>query len=229
MYTNKKKIDVILLCGGKGERLRPLTSSTPKPLLKVNKKPFLLYVINNFLKLDVGTIVLAAGYRIEKIKKFKKKYFKNNKKIIIIDSGNADIAQRIRDSSHLIKNDFFVCYGDTYIKMNLKNYLKIFYRLNRNLDGIVTGAYYQLKFGIMKKTKKNIIQKFKEKPIIQDPINLGNFIFRNKVLKKIHRSKSWIDFLNRSSKNKISIFITKKEYFTFDSPREYNEIKTTFI
>ena len=69
----------------------------------------------------------------------------------------------------------------------------------------------------------------KEKPIIQDPINLGNFIFKNKVLKKIHTSKSWINFLNRSSKNKISIFITKKKYFTFDSPREYNEIKTTFI
>lgn len=231
MKNKQKKIDIILLCGGQGKRLRPLTLTTPKPLLIVNKKPFLFYIINNFLKLNVGKIILAAGYKINKIKKFKEDFFKNNKKIKIINSGQVDIIKRIKDASHLIKNDFFLCYGDTYIKLDLKKYLSEFYK-KKNYDGIVTGAYYQLKFGVMHTTtKKNMeVCKFKEKPIIKNPINLGYFLFKNQVLNNINKNKTWLDFLNNlAKKKKLSVLITNKKYFTFDSPREYSEIKTNFL
>ena len=39
-----KKVDVVILCGGKGQRLRPYTLNTPKPLLIVNRKPFLYFL-----------------------------------------------------------------------------------------------------------------------------------------------------------------------------------------
>jgi NDP-sugar pyrophosphorylase family protein len=231
MINKQKKIDVILLCGGQGKRLRPLTRNTPKPLLIVNKKPFLFYIISNFLKLNVDKIILAAGYKVNKIKKFKKTFFKNNKKIKIINSGEVDIIKRIKDASHLIKNDFFLCYGDTYIKLDLNEYLNKFYK-KKDINGIVSGAFYQLKFGVMQIKKKDdmIVCKFKEKPIIDNPINLGYFFFKNKVLRDINKSKSWLNFLNNlAKKRKLSVLITNKEYFTFDSPREYNEIKTTFV
>ena len=48
MNKAKKNLDVVLLCGGKGQRLRPFTANIPKPLLLVNKKPFLFYVIKFF-------------------------------------------------------------------------------------------------------------------------------------------------------------------------------------
>ena len=43
-----KNFDVIILCGGKGERLRPLTINTPNPLTKIKNKPFLFYLIQFF-------------------------------------------------------------------------------------------------------------------------------------------------------------------------------------
>jgi hypothetical protein len=93
--TQRKKIDVILLCGGKGERLRPYTANLPKPLLKVNNKPFLYYIINKFLKINVNQIILASGYKSTKVSSFVNKYFKHNDKIKLVDSGNVDIIKRL--------------------------------------------------------------------------------------------------------------------------------------
>ena len=47
-----KNFDVIILCGGKGLRLKPLTNKTPKPLTKIKNRPFLFYLVNFFLKND---------------------------------------------------------------------------------------------------------------------------------------------------------------------------------
>ena len=67
MNKAKKNLDVVLLCGGKGQRLRPLTANVPKPLLLVNKKPFLYYVVKRFLKIKVNHIFLASGDKSHKI------------------------------------------------------------------------------------------------------------------------------------------------------------------
>ena len=57
MYKNKIKLRIILLAGGRGTRLGSYTDKTPKPLLKVNNKEFLTYVIN-FLKVIISMSLL---------------------------------------------------------------------------------------------------------------------------------------------------------------------------
>ena len=59
----KKNLTVIILCGGKGQRLRPLTSEVPKPLVKIKNKAILEYIINHLLKFNVRNIVIASGYK----------------------------------------------------------------------------------------------------------------------------------------------------------------------
>ena len=228
MIKSKKKIDVVLLCGGKGQRLRPHTLSTPKPLLLVNKKPFLYYMISKFLKLNVDQIIVATGYKSFKVVKFVNKYFNKNKKIKLVDSGNVDIIKRLKDCSVYIKNDFFVCYGDTYININLKKYANDFRK--KKISASVMSAYYRIKYGTITYSNKNfLVKQFNEKPLIKNPINLGYFIFKKNLISEIKTSKSWINFLNKLIKNKkIFTTITNKKYFSFDSPIEYNEISTKF-
>jgi len=228
-----KKIDVILLCGGTGERLRPLTKSIPKPLLIVNKKPFLYHLIKKLENYsDFNNIILAVGYKSFLVRRFVKKNFNGNKRLKIIDSGSADIIQRLKDCSIYIKGDFLICYGDTFVDIDLKKYISLFYKKTRKklLGGLVS-KYFKIKFGTLEFQKKNyIVKKFLEKPILKNPINLGYFILKNKSLRLINKSHSWSEFLNKISKSKkLYTFITKKNFFAFDTPREYNEIKTTFI
>ena len=66
----------VILCGGRGERLRPLTDSMPKPMIKVNGKPFLYYLLYQLSKKKIYNFVLLTGYKSKKIKL----YFKDGKK-----------------------------------------------------------------------------------------------------------------------------------------------------
>ena len=223
------KLDIIFLCGGKGSRLRPYTNKTPKPLLLVNNKPFLYHLIKKVLKINkFENIILAGGYKVQKIREFIKKDFKGNNKIKVINSGDADIIQRIKDSSKFLKNDFMICYGDTYVDLDLKDYIE---RFNKSKNpALMTGSFYQIKYGTVEFNKKNnLVKKFKEKPIIKSPINLGYFLFHKKLVKQIFQFNSWVKFLETlSKKKKMELFITNKKYFSFDSPVEYNEIKKKF-
>jgi NDP-sugar pyrophosphorylase family protein len=223
------KLDIIFLCGGKGTRLRPYTAKIPKPLLLVNNKPFLFHLINKALKSNkFENIILAGGYKVKKIKEFVKNDFNNNKNIKVINSGDVDIIQRIKDSSKFLNNNFMVCYGDTYVDLDLKNYIQQF-KKDEILASMV-GSFYQIKYGTIEINKKNnFVRKFKEKPIIKNPINLGYFIFNKNLIKEISLSDTWIKFLETLSKNKkMKLFITSKKYFSFDSPVEYREIKHKF-
>jgi NDP-sugar pyrophosphorylase family protein len=226
----KERIDILFLCGGKGIRLRPYTNNTPKPLLLVNNKPFLFHLINKVKNLiTVQNIIIAGGYKVKKIVSFVKKDFKYNNKIIIIDSGEVDIIQRIKDATKYISNDFMVCYGDTYAAIDLKKYINKFKNNKKNICSMV-GSMYQIKYGTVRYNKKNnMVSQFREKPIIKDPINLGYFLFKKELISKFFKYNSWEEFLKNLAKSKkIKLFITNQKYFSFDNPSEYNKIKNVF-
>ena len=205
-----KTFDVIILCGGKGKRLRPLTQNTPKPLTKIKNKPFLYYLIHFFLKKDFKNIIIACGYKSHLFKTFLKKYFKNNKNIIFIDSGDVDVLKRIKDSKDYIENDFFVCYGDAFAAIDIKKYSNFFKKLKKG-SATILGSIYRLQFGILKINKKNDnVIKFMEKPKIKEPINIGYFIFNKNIFTIISKFKKWINLLNHLIKNK------KLKFFSFN-------------
>ena len=90
--------EAIILCGGKGEILRPINNDIPKPLVKINNKPILHYVIEHLKQFEIGNINIACGYKSSVLKK----YFSENKydiNIDIYDSGDVDIIKRIQDMS----------------------------------------------------------------------------------------------------------------------------------
>ena len=60
-------MNTIILCGGKGERLRPLTLNIPKPMVEVKGKPILWYIIKQLEQFELGEIFLAVGYKSSSI------------------------------------------------------------------------------------------------------------------------------------------------------------------
>ena len=63
------KKDLVILCGGKGTRLKSFTKNIPKPLIKINNIPFLDYLINFYQRYQFKKIYLLAGYKAKKIQK----------------------------------------------------------------------------------------------------------------------------------------------------------------
>ena len=75
MALSTKNLSAVILCGGKGERLRPLTSSIPKPLVPIKGRPILDYLLEHLEQFEsIKKIIVASGYKSEKIEE----YFQNN-------------------------------------------------------------------------------------------------------------------------------------------------------
>ena len=157
------KISVIILCGGKGERLRPLTSKAPKPLIKIYNKPILSHLIHYLEKFGFKDFIIGAGYKSDQIYK----YFKNNHKLLnvkIIDSGDVDILTRLIDCKKTTNNNIILCYGDTLADINFHKYIK-FHKTHKKNTSVVS---YQLrsKFGILDINNNNLVKSFIEKPLL---------------------------------------------------------------
>ena len=56
---------ILLLCGGKGTRLFPLTEKLPKPLIPIKGKPIIDYIINYFVNHDLNNFIFCTGYKSE--------------------------------------------------------------------------------------------------------------------------------------------------------------------
>ena len=116
----------MILCGGKGTRLWPLTKVTPKPLIKINNKSFLDYLIFNLSRQNIKKIILICCY---KFKEFEKKY--HNKKLygVSIKCFNEKKPRGTGGGLQLIKNrldkHFLVINGDTFFDINFGFYLRL--------------------------------------------------------------------------------------------------------
>ena len=123
----------VIFCGGYGTRLGSITKKKPKPMVLVNKKPFLEHIIIQLKNLGIKKVYLLVGYKHKQIEK----YFKNGKKfgIKIIYSFNKpdkETGYRLNSIKKKIKEDFLLMYADNYCPINLvRHYL--FFKKNKSL------------------------------------------------------------------------------------------------
>ena len=220
----KNSLSVIILCGGAGQRLRPLTDKVPKPLIKIKNKAIIEYIINHFLKYKINNIIILTGYKHKLLKKFINKKYKN-KKIRILDTGlKTEIIKRVEKISNHLNNNVILCYGDTLVDININKLIQ-FYLKDKNKFVI---SSYQLKssFGILDTNDKNIVTRFKEKPKLGIWFNVGYFIFSGKYLKILKKFKKFENFLFYLAKKKyMKNFKHTGKHITVNTISELEEAK----
>ena len=77
-YSSLNNLDLVILAGGKGSRIKKLLGKYPKPMLKFNKKHFIQYILNNKSKYNFKRIIILCGFRSDI---FFKKFHKKKKSI----------------------------------------------------------------------------------------------------------------------------------------------------
>ena len=223
-------LSAIILCGGKGMRLRPLTEDAPKPLVEINGKPILYYIVSHLLKYGVNKIIIAAGYKSSMIENFMSENF-SGIDYRIVDSGDAAIIDRVRDCIPKVRKDFILCYGDTICDINI-NKLIDFHK--KKSDGVTITSYpISIPFGVLKTGPKDIVLKFEEKPVLDEVMNIGYCIFPKNNFGIFKNSKSLVDVFNTLvSEGLLRCYKHKKIHITVNtmSELEYAErnIKKVF-
>lgn len=216
-----KKLDALLLCGGKGERLNPLTKKLPKPLIPVNGIPILTHLISYLELCGFRRFVIAAGYKSEKIFEYFEHHHKNLE-IEIVDSGDVDIIERIKDAIEFIPGDFIMCYGDTLADVNV---FKMIESHHKHGGGITITSYpLQSPFGVLNIDKSGKVLSFVEKPILDKWINIGYFYFSRECLKYIKRNDNFVDFLHeRVNKGELFSYKHRGIHITVNTITELRE------
>ena len=220
----KNELTVVILCGGKGMRLRPLTKQLPKPLIKINNKSILENIIKYFLDYKIKKFIIATGYKSDLINNFiKKKFNKYNIKPIYTGL-NSDIIKRLEKISKYSEKNFLVCYGDTMVDIDLNHYIKFY--LKKIKKTLV--ASYQLKsnFGILNISKKNQVISFQEKPTLNIWFNVGYFIFSSDnffLFKKFKKFQELLKFL--SKKNLMRAYKHSGNHITVNTVAELEMAK----
>ena len=111
----------VILAGGKGERLKPITDSTPKPMIEFHGKPFLEYIINQLKGHGIEEIILLVGYLAHKIED----YFGDGTSLGIrikysYSPVEYETGARLLRSKSLLAEEFLLLYCDNYCPINLE-------------------------------------------------------------------------------------------------------------
>ena len=218
----KNNLSVIVLCGGMGKRLYPLTKLKPKPLVKIKNKEMLTYIIEHLKSYNLEDIVLATGYKHNSFRLFLKKN-RNLKKIRAINSGkDSDILQRIIQSSKETKEYILVCYGDTLANVNIDTLISFF---KENLDKIILSSFnLKSQFGLMKVGKNGKVLSFEEKPNLGFYFNIGFFLFKKEKIQFLKKFKTWKNFLeSKKSRKSLKSFIHTGKHITVNTIHELEE------
>ena len=217
----KSKVTALILCGGKGERLRPLTESTPKPLVCINSRPILSYLLDHIKSYEISDVVVATGYLSDKIQEFfESSYTELN--VEIVNSGDADILERINSCMPYIEGDFIVFYGDTLANIDLQALQDFHYEHDKK----ITMTLWPLKsdFGLVELDSNNEVKNFQEKPTLDKWINIGYFYINKNYYDLIFDNDIFQSFLQQSANNSsINAFKHPGDHITVNTLSDLEE------
>lgn len=214
---------ILVLCGGRGERLKPLTNKIHKSLTKIGNKTILQHLVEFFQKNKLKKFIFTTGYKSQQIKNYLKKNFINLEHNVI-DSGNANIIDRLKDVYKTKSVDTIICYGDTLANINIKKYFNF---LKKNKNKIILTIYRpEIKFGIISLGKNNIVSNFQEKPKLNLWINIGYIYMPKIMINSLKKSNDFVKFLQKEIKKKNVVFFKHSDlHITVNTLSELDEAK----
>jgi dTDP-glucose pyrophosphorylase len=167
---------VVLMVGGLGTRLRPLTEETPKPMLHVGGKPILQTIVETFGEYGFTEITMCVGYRAEKIMDFFQdgsrfgvniRYIREEKRL-----GTAGALSLLPERP---KEPFFVMNGDILTKINLGHLAEYHRSMGADATMCVREYAFQLQFGVVNLQNERIVS-IEEKPVQKLFVNAGIYM-----------------------------------------------------
>tara|TARA_B100000579_G_scaffold382854_1_gene352318 strand:+ start:5612 stop:6814 length:1203 start_codon:yes stop_codon:yes gene_type:complete len=183
---NFQNIDLVILAGGKGTRIKDFLGKYPKPMIKFNNKHFMQYLLNCHSKFNFKRIIILCGFK-NKIffEKFNKK-LKNLTKIICIKEKRLlGTGGALFNLKKIKVNDFILLNGDTVFNINLNSLIS---SLDKNKVGIVA-----LTKNKNQKSKKLFNLTIKNKLLFSaknsSMMNGGVYFFKKEIFKYIKNNK----------------------------------------
>jgi glucose-1-phosphate cytidylyltransferase len=248
-----KKEKVVILCGGKGTRIREETEFRPKPMVEVGHKPILWHIMKRYSYYGFNDFVLCLGYKGEMIKEYflnyeimnsdftidlgsKRKniqihdsHAKDRWRVTLADTGLTSMtgARLKRIKPYIETDNFMMTYGDGVANIDLNKLLE--FHWSHKKIATITGVRPPSRFGELV-IHKNKVSEFSEKPQIREGyINGGFFVFNRKVFTYLSDNENCIferEPLERlSNDGELMIFAHNDYWHCMDTLRDLDVLE----
>ena len=228
----------VIMAGGFGTRIQPLTGSIPKPMIPLFNRPIMLHIVELLKKYDITELVMLLYHQPFYIKNFFRDGADFGVKITYVtplqDMGTAGA---VKAAEKYLNERFMVISGDLLTDFNLKKIMDFHADNKAKATITLTSVKDPLQFGVVITDKEKRITQFLEKPgwgeVISDTINTGIYVLEPEVLKYIPEGENFDfsqDLFPLMLKNQDALFgVTAKGYWrdigNTDSYREaYHDI-----
>jgi len=181
--VDKSQVDVLILCGGLGTRLRSVVGEKPKVMADINGRPFLDILLDFFKQQGSTRIILCTGYKSEDIED----YYRNYQGLSVEFSREEEplgTGGAIKQARSLIKsNPFLACNGDCFCNLDLATLLDFHESRQAVATDVVTKVKEAKDFGVISLAADDQITGFKEKMAssTEHVVNAGLYCFDQKV------------------------------------------------
>ncbi|HEC1728237.1 TPA: nucleotidyltransferase family protein [Campylobacter lari] len=218
--------EVVLMVGGLGSRLGELTKNTPKPMLKIGKKPILENIVLNFKEQGFKKFIFCVNYKKEVICDYFQEgkgwgveisYVKEKQKL-----GTAGALSLIRD----MKNSFIVMNGDILTKLDFDQLVQEHKKSKAVMSVVLREFEHQIPYGVVK-ISNNDIKDIEEKPMQKFLVSAGIYVLEPEVLKYIKKDV-YLDMPNLikrllDKKLKINSYILQDYWIDIGRLEEYEK------
>jgi len=182
----------LILSGGHGTRLRPITYSQQKQLIPVANKPILFYAIEDMIQAGISEIAIIVGPNRDQIIQTVNQADFSASITFIYQEKPLGLAHTIVISKDFLQDSPFVMYlGDNLIKGGIKNFLKNFLSLNNDASILLTPVANPQQFGVAELNQDGSVKRLMEKPKIP-PSNLalcGIYFFQSPIFEAVKNIK----------------------------------------
>lgn len=179
-------IPVVIMAGGKGTRLAPLTNIYPKPLIPIGEKTIVETIMDKFVSYGCTEFYISVNYKADMIKNYfdfihndsyHLSYFQEDRPM-----GTAGSLRLLKDKLH---STFFVSNCDIMIYEDFANILNYHKENNNELTVVAAVKTYSIPYGTIQTKEDGLLESIEEKPNLSFKINTGLYILEPSLLKDI--------------------------------------------
>ena len=224
---NIEALDVVILCGGLGTRLRSSIGESQKVMADVNGKPFLDFHVEHLKKQGVERIILCTGYKREEVEN----YYRANETEIAIDFAREfeplGTGGAIKNAEPLIESDpFVVLNGDSFCPFDLNELLDQYFKQDKLAAIAVAEKKDASDYGTIALDDSNGITAFKEKQSdVSGFVNAGIYCFSGEIFLSFpHEDKFSLEhdvFPKLAEDSQMVGVKVKDEFYDIGTPEKY--------